>query len=349
MSKFRIAMSHDFRKPDDSPVFPEFDLGPLDRPEIEYFYLPPGNEVAAADLEEVDALILLASRFTRASLPNSGRLSVVARFGVGYDTVDVDACSENAIALVITPDGVRRPVAVAIITLMLALTGQLMAKDRIARLGPDGWAVKSDYNGFGLIGRTLGSVGLGNIGREMFRLAKPFDLKFLASDPFADPGAAAELGVELVDLPTLFRQSDIVAVNCFLGEQTRGLVSAEMLSLMKPTAYLINTARGPIVDQRALTEALAAGRIAGAGIDVPEQEPPDADDPLLKLDNVIVTPHALCLTDQCFAGIGRADVAAVLDVMAGREPTGMVNREIADNPVWRERLARYGSRFGVTS
>ena len=349
MNKFRIALSGDFLKPDGNPAFPEFDLGPLERTEIEYFYLPPGDEVAAADLERADALILLAPNFTRASVPESGRLSVVARFGVGYDTVDVDACSDNAIAVVITPDGVRRPVAVAIITLMLALTGQLMAKDRIARLGADGWAVKSNYNGFGLIGRTLGSVGLGNIGRELFRLAKPFDLKFLAADPFADPRAAAELGVELVDLPTLFRQSDIVAVNCFLSEQTRGLVDAEMLSLMKPTAYLINTARGPIVDQRALTETLAAGRIAGAGLDVTEREPPDADDPLLELDNVIVTPHALCLTDQCFAGIGRDDVAAVLDVMAGRTPTGIVNRGIADNPDWRERLARYGVRFGAAT
>ncbi len=116
MNKFRIALSGDFLKPDGNPAFPEFDLGPLERTEIEYFYLPPGDEVAAADLERADALILLAPNFTRASVPESGRLSVVARFGVGYDTVDVDACSEHAIAVVITPDGVRRPVAVAIIT-----------------------------------------------------------------------------------------------------------------------------------------------------------------------------------------------------------------------------------------
>ena len=346
MSKFRIAMSSDFLQPDGSPSFPEFDLGPIRRPEVEYFYLPPGEEVAAVDMEDVDGLILLIPRFSRESVPKSGRLSVVARFGVGHDTVDLDACTEAGIALVNAPDGVRRPVAVAVVTLMLALTGRLIAKDRIGRQGPAGWATKSDYNGIGLIGRTLGSIGLGNIGREVFRLARPFDLELIACDPYVDAAVAAELGVELVDLATLFRRSDIVTVNCYLNDETRGLVSAEMLALMKPTAYLINTARGPIIDQRALTEVLAAGRIAGAGLDVTEKEPPDADDPLLRLDNVIVTPHALCLTDQCFAGLGAADVKAVLDVMGGREPANVVNRAVVDNPIWRDRLARYRARFG---
>ncbi len=346
MSKFRVALSGDFLKPDGSPAFPEFDLTPLSGPDIEHFYLPPGGEVAAADLEEVDALILLASRFTAASVPNSGRLALVARFGVGYDTVDVDACTAAGIALAIAPDGVRRPVAVAIVTMMLALTGRLMEKDRIARRGPDGWAVKSDFNGVGLIGRTLGSLGLGNIGSELFRLARPFDMKFLACDPYIDPQKAVDLGVTLVDRPTLFRESDIVSVNCYLNEETRGLVGAEMLSLMKPSAFLINTARGPIVDQKALTEALVAGRIAGAGIDVMEMEPPAADDPLLGLDNVIVTPHALCLTDQCFAGIGAADIKAVSEVMQGKAPTALVNSAVVDNAGFQAKLASCRERFG---
>jgi phosphoglycerate dehydrogenase-like enzyme len=291
-------------------------------------------------------MAVLGNRFTRASVPASGRLAVVARFGVGYDTVDLAACSDNAIAVVITPDGVRRPVAVSIITLMLALAGKLMVMDRLGRQGPEGWAQKTDHNGVGLIGRTLGSVGLGNIGAEMFRLAKPFDMKFMASDPFADPEVAAELGVELVDLETLFRQSDFLSVNCFLSEETRGLVNAERLALMKPSACLINTARGPIVDQRALTEALAERRITAAGLDVLEQEPPDPDDPILKLDNAIITPHALCWTDQLFAGIGAADVKAVLAVMHGRVPGTVVNRDIVDDPVWRGKLQAYQDRFG---
>ena len=145
----------------------------------------------------------------------------------------------------------------------------------------------------------------------------------------------------------VFRRADIVSVNCPLTPQTRGLVNAERLALMKPTAYLINTARGPIVDQKALTATLKARRIAGAGLDVLEQEPPDADDPILKLDNVIHGgPHALCWTDQCFAGNGAADVKAVLDVQHGRTPHLVVNRAVLETERWRSRMADFRARFG---
>ena len=201
--------------------------------------------------------------------------------------------------------------------------------------------------GVGLVGRTLGSLGIGNIGAEVFRLAKPFDMKFIAHDPFADKKVAAELGIELVGLEDLFRRADVLSVSCPLTPETRHLVNAERLALMKPTAYLINTARGPIVDQKALTKVLQERRIAGAGLDVLEQEPPDADDPILKLDNVILAPHALCWTDQCFAGNGAADVKAVLEVQHGREPRGVVNRDVLDERGWKKRLADFaGTRFG---
>ncbi len=150
-------------------------------------------------LEDFDALILLTHRFALESVPKSGRLSVVARFGVGYDTVDVAACTKGDIALCITPDGVRRPVAVSIITFILALTGKLMVKDKLARQGAAGFAARGDHMGVGLVGKTLGSLGVGNIGAEMFRMAKPFDMKFIAHDPFADPKVAAEIGIELVE------------------------------------------------------------------------------------------------------------------------------------------------------
>lgn len=345
MSEFRVALSSDFLKADGSPAFPEFDLSPLHDADVETFHLQSVGEVAASELEDVDALILLGHQFTRNSIPRNGRLAVVARFGVGFDNVDVEACTENGIATVITPDGVRRPVAVSIITLMLALTGKLFVMDRLARMGPDGWAQKTDHNGVGLVGLTLGSVGFGNIGQEMFRMAAPFDMKFMASDPYADAAAARDLGVELVDLRTLFGTADIVCVNCLLNEDTEKLVGSDLLSLMKPTAYLINTSRGPIVDQAALLEVLQEGRIAGAGLDVLEKEPPDANDPILKLDNVIVTPHALCWTDQLFGGIGASDVRAVLDVLKGEVPTGLVDAAIADSPGWRAKLENCRARF----
>ena len=344
---FRVALSGDFRKADGSPVYPDFDLAPLkSAPGVEMEFLQPADPIRADQVAEFDALILLTSRFQRTSIHPNGRLAVVARFGVGYDTVDVEACTEAGIALVITPDGVRRPVAVSIVTLMLALTGKLMVKDRLTREASSGFARRGEHMGVGLVGRTLGSLGIGNIGAELFRLVKPFDMRFIAHDPAADATVAAELGIELVGLEDVFRQADVVTVNCPLSPATHHLVNAERLSLMKPSAYLINTARGPIVDQAALTEALRARRIAGAGLDVLEQEPPDPNDPILKLDNIILTPHALCWTDQCFAGNGAADVKAALDVQHGREPRIVVNKAVLVSERWRKRMVEFRARFG---
>jgi phosphoglycerate dehydrogenase-like enzyme len=347
MSRFRVALSGDFKKPDGSAAFPDFDLSPLEQnPAVEYRFIRANGVIQAADLEGFDALILLIPRIEPESFPKDGRLAIIARFGVGYDTVNVPACTDHGCALVITPDGVRRPVAVSIITFMLALTGKLFAKDRITRHGPEGWAKRNEHMGLGLTGRTFGSLGVGNIGAEAFRMAKPFEMKFIAHDPYADPAVARELGVRLVGLEELFRESDVLSVSCPLNEETRHIVNAERLALMKPSAYLINTSRGQVVDEVALTRALQERRIAGAGLDVLEQEPSPADNPLYRLDNVILTPHALCWTDQCFAGIGAADVKAVFDVMHGRAPTGIVNREIVDRPAWRAKLERYAEQFG---
>jgi phosphoglycerate dehydrogenase-like enzyme len=347
---FRVALSGDFRKSDGSPVFPDFDLTALKQaPGVEMAYLERANPLRADQLADFDALILLAHRFTKESIHPNGRLAVVARFGVGYDTVDVEACSKAGIALVITPDGIRRPVAVSIVTLMLALTGKLMIKDNLTREGPPGFARKGEHMGVGLVGRTLGSIGIGNIGAELFRLLKPFDMKFIAHDPFANAKLAAELGVELVGLEDVFRRADILSVSCPLSPETHHLVNAERLALMKPSAYFINTARGPIVDQKALTKVLQERRIAGAGLDVLEQEPPDSNDPILKLDNVILAPHALCWTDQCFAGNGAADVRAVLDVQHGREPRLVVNKAVLATEAWKKRMAEFRARFGGQS
>lgn len=346
MHKFRVALSGDFLKPSGEPAFPDFDLSPLlEDPAIEVGYVEPvDGRMPAEGLEGYDALILLIAKFDAQSVPKDGRLALVARFGVGYDTVDLDVCTRNGIACCITPDGVRRPVATSILTFLLALSHNLMVKDRLTREGPAGWAKRSQHMGVGLIGRTMGSLGIGNIGAEFYRLAAPLGMVHIAHDPYADPDLAAALNIELVSLEELFRRSDFLSVSCPLNEATRGIVNAERIALMKPTAYLINTARGPIVDQKALTAALRERRIAGAGIDVFEVEPTPADEEILSLDNVIVTPHALCFTDQCFAGIGAADVAAVKSVMAGEVPRGVVNREVLETPRWQARLADYRAR-----
>jgi phosphoglycerate dehydrogenase-like enzyme len=349
MERFRVALSSDFRQPDGTPTFPSFDLSPLtDDPKIETLWVDAvDGAIPAEGLAGCHGLILLVPRFERASVPAGDMLAAIARFGVGYDNVDVAACTENGIAVVITPDGVRRPVAITVLTFILALSQKLMVKDRLCRAGPPGWARRADHMGEGLVGRTLGQLGMGNIGAEVFRVAAPLGMRFIAHDPYADPALARELGVELVSLEDVFRRSDYLSVGVPLSEATRHIVNAERLRLMKPTAYLINTARGPVVDQRALHEALTRGVIAGAALDVFHVEPCPADEPILKLENVIVTPHALCWTDQCFAGNGAADIAAMKEIMAGRRPRGIVNREVLDHPRWTARLAEFGHRFSA--
>lgn len=348
MEPFRIALSGDFRKPDGSPTFPSFDLSPItNKPNIEIKWVDAVNGIMpAAGLADCDALILLAHRMARESFPPGERLAAVARFGVGYDNVDLAACDEHGVAAIITPDGVRRPVAVSVITYVLALSQKLLIKDKLTRQGPQGWAKRVDYMGEGLIGKTLGQLGMGNIGAEVFRVAAPFGMKFIAHDPYMDAAKAAELGVEAVSSEELFRRADFLSVSVPLSDATRHYVNAERLKTMKPSAYLINTARGPIVDQKALYRALVDKTIAGAALDVFEVEPAPADEPLYQLENVIVTPHSLCWTDECFAGNGAADIAAVLEIMHGREPRGVVNRAVLANATWKRRLAELAKRFG---
>jgi D-3-phosphoglycerate dehydrogenase len=346
MSRFRIGLSRNFFKPDGSPAYRDVDFSPLGAdPRIELVPLADPGRVRHADAMAFDAVILLGESFGPEDSTPECRLALIARLGVGYDRIDVAACSRGAIALAITPDGVRRPVAVAILTLILALAGKLFEKDRLTRQAAAGFARRHEFMGMGLEGRVLGQIGLGNIGAELVRVIAPLGMKVIAHDPYAEPAAAARLGVALVDLATLFAEADFVSVSCPLTPATHHLVNAERLALMKPSAYLINTARGPVVDQRALTAALQDRRIAGAGLDVLEDEPPRDDDPILALDNVILTPHALCWTDQCFGAMAASDVTAVRAVMAGSPPAHIVNRDILANPAWLQKLAAYGTAF----
>jgi D-3-phosphoglycerate dehydrogenase len=331
---FLVGVTRDFLRPDGTPGFGDIGLSLLERGGVRWEYLSAAGELPPEAARDYDGLLLLAPRVTAATLAGAGRLKVVARFGVGYDNVDVPACTAAGVLLTITPEGVRRPVAAAAMTFVLALSHKLLVKDRLTRAGR--WAEKLDHNGQGLTGRTLGVVGFGNIGRELAALARPFDLRVIASDPWADPGAAAVAGVRLVPLEELLRESDYVCVCCVLTPETRHLLDAERIALMKPTAYLVNVARGPIVDQAALTAALQHDRIAGAGLDVFHPEPIAADDPLLALDNVILTPHAICWTDECFGLIGRSAVGSLLDVAGGRVPRYVVNREALSHPRLRD-------------
>jgi phosphoglycerate dehydrogenase-like enzyme len=348
--KFNLAMTGDFLKPNGEFAYPGFAIEPLLRdPAIHLRYLEDSMEISARQVQDIDALVLSGPAITSNSFHQNGRLALIARFGVGYDTIDVDACTANNVALVITPDGVRRPVAVSILTHILVLTQRFMEKERLCRQGPEGWARVTDFHGVGLVNKVLGSIGIGNIGAEMFRLAAPLGMKPIACDPYADPAIAEELGVELVDLDTVIRRSDILTINCPLTSATRHLLNRDRLLMMKPTAFLINTARGAIVDQRALAELLQQKRIAGAGLDVFEEEPLHSSDPLLACDNAVLTPHALCWTDQLFSGCAESDITAVLDVFSGRIPRGIVNKDIVHKREWLAKLRGLAARDKVTA
>jgi len=220
---------------------------------------------------------------------------------------------------------------------------RLFDKDRLVRTGR--WSERSAVPSVGLRGKTLGSVGLGNIATEMFRLLEPFSLaRKLAADPYARPETAANLGIDLVDLPTLFREADFVAVNCPLNDETRGLIDARLISLMKPTAYLINTARGPIVNQADLVAALQTQQIAGAGLDVFESEPLPADHPLTHLENVILAPHALAWNDEIYHDTSYDACQNILTVLRGEIPKHTVNRSVVEQLGFRHKLAQLQNR-----
>ena len=343
MTTVHVGISGMFRRSDGTWNFPHFDLSVLESDDrFTVQQLAHGSTLAADELRDIDGLILAGEALPRDALAGQERLAVVARFGVGFDKVDVEACTENGVALTTTPQAVRRPVAVAALTLVLALAGKLLVKDSLTRKGPAGFAVRTDHMGVGLEGRTLGSVGLGNIGAEMFRLAAPLGMRHIAYDPWASARIAEETQVTLTDLATVFRESDFLCLHCPLTPETRHLVNGARLATMKPTSFLINTARGAIVDQQALEDALATGRLAGAGLDVLDPEPPPADAPILALSNVILAPHALCWTDQCFAAIGAGCTASMQALASGSPPPNVVNAAVLTAPRFLAKLARWG-------
>jgi len=223
-----------------------------------------------------------------------------------------------------------RPVATIALTFILSLAGKLFLKDQLTR--ENRWKERMDNMGIGLTGRTLGVIGAGGIGKELLRMARVFDLNLLTADPHADAVQLGYIGARVVDLDTLLKESDFVVVACLLNESTRGLIGAREFGLMKPSAYFINVARGPIVDERAFIATMKEGRIAGAATDVFEQEPVAADNPLLKMDNVIVTPHSLCWTDECFHNMASIGLKSIVDVLGGKRPDFLVNPGTLEHP-----------------
>jgi phosphoglycerate dehydrogenase-like enzyme len=222
---------------------------------------------------------------------------------------------------------------------MLALAKKLPQQQRVTREGR--WDLQATVMGSEIQGRTLGIVGLGHSGRELARLAAPFEMRVLAHSPHADPDQAAALGVRLTSIEELFRESDFVSLHARLNPDNHRLVGREQLALMKPTAFFINLARGELVDQPALVDALRAKRIAGAALDVYEREPLGVDDPLLELEGVILTPHWSASTTDVFAATSRAMAEGMLRAARGDVPENVVNREVCCRAGFQAKLARF--------
>jgi len=342
---FLVGVTRDIRRSDGSLVFAPVDLAPLEYADsVKWEFLADDRrELTPELLRGIDGLFHFSPAVTRASLESVERLAILARNGVGVDMVDLDACTARGIAVTITPDGIGRPMASAAVALILALAHRLVERDRELHRG-DWNAGRFELMGVGLTGRTLGVIGFGRIGREVVHLLAPWEMRVLVATPRLSPEEATAQGVEQTGLDRLLAEADVVVIACALRPDTRHLLDARRFALMKPTALLVNVARGAVVDQTALVEALERGRIAGAGLDVFESEPIDPDDPLLGMPNVVAAPHALGYTEELFRCCANAACEAILTVARGGVPLNVVNPAVLESDAFREKLRRFGSR-----
>lgn len=327
---YRVGLTADCAQPDGTTIFGDIGLERLTAAGLSWDVMSPvvGHLPNAADLDGYDAVLSFGHlHFTPEVVSAAPRLKHVARYGAGYDGIDLDGLADAGVVVTNTPLAVRRPLALAALTLVLALGHRLVENHAAASDGR--WADRGSYRGVGIAGRTIGILGLGGVGSDLVRLVAPLGVRVIASDRPEIREAAAALGVELVSVDRLAAESDYVVVTAALTPSSYHLVGEQFLAAMKPSAYLVNVARGPLVDQAALTAALRSGSIAGAGLDVLEEEPPPADEPLLTMDNVIVTPHALCWTNDFTSAVATSVIEAIIDVAQGRRPQHVLNPRAA--------------------
>jgi D-3-phosphoglycerate dehydrogenase/(S)-sulfolactate dehydrogenase len=293
-------------------------------------------EALEAVIGGYDALaVRSATKVTARLLEKAVRLKVVGRAGVGVDNVDLQAATRRGVVVMNTPGGSAVTVAELALAMMASLSRHVAAATASVKAGK--WE-KKKFQGHELSGKTLGVVGIGNIGSALVERCQGIKMKVLAYDPFISPDAAAKLGVTLVALDELWRQADVISLHVPITDQTRNMVNAGTLAKMKRGAILINCARGGIVDERALAEALASGHLGGAALDVYEKEPPPPDHPLFKLDNVVLTPHLGASTEEAQAAVA----VAIADQLVRYLQTGEVRNAVNVPSLPRDVLAQLG-------
>ena len=335
---FRVAFTGDFYGADGSTRYSDMGLSVFDSHAhiLTSRFEEHRPSIGADQIRDAQGVVVLTPAVTAESVAKADGLLAIGRFGVGFDAVDVAACTEADVAVFIAVGAVDHSVAEATVGWMLALTHHLRVKDRLVREGQ--WDRRSNFMGRELRDRTFGAIGFGGIARKTIALLKSFGMKQpLAFDPYVQGEVE---GVRLVSLDELLRTADFVSIHCPLTEQTRNLIGPRELAIMKPDAYLINTARGGIVDENALSEALQAQRIAGAALDCFAIEPSVGPHPLGALDNVLLAPHCIAWTDELFRDIGRAVCQGMVDLSRGEKPRGVVNPQVFERPGFREKWAR---------
>lgn len=266
-------------------------------------------------------------------------LLIVSTNGAGYDTVNLKACTEAGVLCVNQAGGNKEAVAEHALAMMLSLTKRIVESDKAIRREI---LNRTIFMGHDLFGQTVGIVGLGNVGKRLAQLCNGlFSMRVISYDPYVSAEVMREHKVEKVDLDTLMREADFVSINCPLTDESRGMIGAKQYALMKPSAYFVTTARGSIHDEKALEEALRGKKIAGAGLDVWEKEPPPVDHPLLQFDNVMVSPHTAGVTHEARVNMGRIAAEQMLAALDGKRVERVLNPE-----VWPRYAARFRETFG---
>jgi len=284
---------------------------------------------------DADGMINQYAPITRKVIGNLTQCKVIARYGVGVNTIDVDAATEHGIVVGNVTDYSIDEVSDHAFALLLALARKVVKLNAEVKAGV--WDFNIGKPAFRLRGRTLGLIGLGRIPQALAKKAQAFGIKVVAYDPFMPAEAAKELEVELLSLNEVCEVSDFVSVHAPLMETTKGMISDEQFLKMKKEAFIINTARGPVIDESALIRALEAGQIAGAGLDVAEVEPMLRDNPLLEMENVIITPHIAWYSEESELELKRKTARNVVDVLSGFYPDYLFNRDVKEKINLREK------------
>jgi D-3-phosphoglycerate dehydrogenase / 2-oxoglutarate reductase len=281
----------------------------------------PGAHAVVVGLEKVD----------EALLDRASDLRIVSRFGVGYDTVDIPACTRHGVVVGVTNGANDLSVAEHTLMLMLAVARRTIEMDASVRAGK--WVIRDGRPMGELSGRTILVIGYGRIGARVARLCAAFGMKVMVRDPnFPVPRIAADGYTPVTDIAAALPEVDVVTLHCPLGEDTRHMINREMLGLMKPSAWLINAARGPLVEEAALIEALSSGKLEAAGLDVQLHEPPDPANPLLKLPNVVLSPHNAAAPLECNEKMSIRAAKNMLELFDGvLDPGYVVNPEVLPN------------------